>query len=229
VEAQETDVIIAERPGFSSSPFTLAPTVMQIETGYRYLRDGNGVDVDDHTLPLMLIRYGLADTVELQFGWAGYSWTEVGSQRIDGVNDASIGVKWQITDADAVVPVALFAAVSLPVGDDDFTSDEVDPSVGAFWSYSANLDWFGTVIVSESDDDSSISNAVGISLPIADETGAYVEYFGNYGASGGPEHYLNGGVTYIPRNDMQFDVHAGVGLNDRSADYFIGLGLAFRF
>jgi hypothetical protein len=227
--AQDTDPINAERPGFSSSPFVLAPSTLQIESGYQYTRESGQTDFDDHTLPQLLFRAGLSERLELQLGWAGYSWTDAGGNSVNGTNDASVGLKWQVTDAGASVPVALFAGLSLPVGNDEFSSNKVDPTVGAFWSHSAGLDWFGTVVFSEADNDTSLSNAVGISLPVDQDKGAYVEYFGNYGGNAGPEHYLNGGLTYVPVYNVQFDVHAGLGLNSRAADFFIGFGLACRF
>ena len=227
--AQDAGPISAERPGFSSSPFVLAPSTIQVESGYQYTRESGNLDFDDHTMPLVLFRAGLTEQLELQISWAGYSWTDVGGSSFNGTNDAGVGIKWQVTDAAAAVPVALFAGLSLPVGSDEFSSDEAEPTLGAFWNYSAGLDWFGTVLVSESNDDESLSNAIGISLPIDADKGAYVEYFGNYGGIAGPEHYLNGGLTYVPEDQMQFDVHAGLGLNSRAADLFIGLGLAYRF
>lgn len=229
LRAQEADPISAERPGFSSSPFVLAPSTIQVESGYQYTREGGQGEFDDHTLPLLLFRAGLNEQLELQVSWAGYSWLEASGRKFSGTNDAGIGLKWQVTEDDAMVPVALFAGLSVPVGSDDFSSGEANPVVGAFWSYSAGLDWFGTILVSESDDDALLSNAVGISFSVAEDKGAYVEYFGNYGAGNGPEHYLNGGLTYLHENHVQLDVHAGLGLNGRAADLFVGLGLAYRF
>ncbi len=226
--AQDAAPISAERPGFSSSPTTLSPSMLQVETGYQYTRDGGG-DFSDHTLPLALIRVGLAERLELQLSWAGISWTEVGGRDFDGANDAGIGVKWQVTGSDALFPLAFFAGLSLPVGDDEFSSDDVDPTLGVFWTHSAGLDWFGTVLLSESDGDVTVGNALGVSLPIDADTGAYIEYFGSYGGGAGPEHVLNGGVAYLPRRDLQLDVHAGAGLNGRAVDFFLGLGLAYRF
>ena len=227
--AEDSHTIIAERPGFSSSPIALDPTHLQVESGYQYTHEGGSNDFDDHTLPLVLLRVGFMENVELQFSWAGYSWTEAGNNNFNGTSDASVGVKWQLSESGATVPVALFAGLSLPVGADEYSSDRVDPTVGAFWSYSAALDWFGTVLISESDGDVTFGNALGISIPVDGVTGAYVEYFGNYAGNGGPEHYLNGGLAYLPRNDIQLDVHAGLGLNDRAADLFFGLGIAYRF
>ena len=227
--AQDNGPINAERPGFSSSPIVLAPSAFQVESGYQYTHESGSADLDEHTLPLALFRVGLTRAVELQLGWAGYSWSEADGSSSSGANDASVGVKWRVNQETAAVPVALFAGVSLPVGSDEFSSDEVDLTLGAFWTHSASLDWFGTVLISDADTDTTFSSAVGISLPIADRTGAYVEYFGNFGGAGGPEHYLNGGFTVLPNYHLQLDVHAGLGLNGRARDLFIGLGIASRF
>ena len=229
VLADDVGPISAERPGFSSSPIALGPSLVQVESGYQYTRDAGDSDLDDHTLPLLLVRVGLIERLELQLSWAGVSWSEVGGRDVSGANDAGIGLKWQITDPAATVPLALFAGLSLPIGDDEFTSDEVDPTIGAFWTYSAGLDWFGTVVLSEADNDTSLSNAVGLSLPINADTSAYLEYFGNYSDGTGPEHYLNGGVAFLPRYDLQLDLHLGAGLNSRAFDLFVGMGLAHRF
>lgn len=44
-----------------------------------------------------------------------------------------------------------------------------------------------------------------------------------------PEHYFDGGFTYLLRNNMQFDVRAGVGANAAAVDFFAGSGLCVRF
>lgn len=227
--AQVTEPISAERPGFSLSPIALQAGDIQIETGYEYLRDDAAVDFESHTLPLMLVRVGLTERVELQVAWPGYSWAKTGSVDIDGRSDASVGAKWQLTSEEAAVPLALFAGVTLPIGSTEFTTDEVDPVLGAFWSYGGRLNWFGTVILTESDDETIVTNAVGISLPLGARTGSYIEYFGDYVSGNGPEHYLNGGFTWHPRLNLQLDVQLGVGLNDRAADVFAGFGLAYRY
>ena len=45
----------------------------------------------------------------------------------------------------------------------------------------------------------------------------------------GVEHYLNGGFTYLQTNNVQWDIRAGLGLNDRSQDFLCGAGLSVRF
>ncbi|MDX1403563.1 MAG: transporter [Woeseiaceae bacterium] len=225
VAAQEP--IIAERPGFSSSPFALAPSMFQIESGYQYTRETGSVD--DHTLPLALLRIGLVERVELQFGWPGITWRQAGGQDTHGTHDLNIGVKWQTNGQDARVPLALFAGLNLPTGDNQFGGDGIDPTVGAFWSLDYGMDWFGTALLRLVDSELVLGNAVGVSLPVSPAISSYLEYFGIYGTGGGPHHFMNGGFAYLLRNDLQLDLHLGAGLNDRAADFFLGFGVAYRF
>ena len=222
--------INAERPGFSSSPLALDYRRWQVEAGYRYQRVGSSMDAQ--TLPLLLLRYGAGERAEVQFSWAGLNRIDAGVRDINGSSDASIGVKWQLTDDAATTPVGVFASLSLPVGDNELSSNEIDPSLGLFWAHQGWISLFGTVLLSEFDKESTIGNAVGINLPVSDRCrgcGAYVEYFGNYTEHKGPQHNLNAGMTFLRSADLQFDVHAGFGLNDRAPDGFIGFGAAYRF
>lgn len=223
--AQDTSPINAERPGFSSSPFVLAPSSLQIEAGYQFT-DGDAADV--HTLPLALLRYGLAERFELQLSWAGINRIDSGAGSDTGSSDLGIGIKYQLRGDAASVPMALFAGLSLPTGDRGFGSDSVDPTVGLFWSHAARLDWFGTVTLSESDGDTTFSNALGIALPINERSSGYLEYVAQF-PGGGSSHLLNGGVTLMPQYNLQWDLHAGLGLDDDAPDLFIGAGVAYRF
>jgi hypothetical protein len=70
---------------------------------------------------------------------------------------------------------------------------------------------------------------VGASL--TEELGAYAEWFAlipSGADTARTEHFLNGGFTYLINDDMQFDIRAGVGLNDAAADYFLGTGFSIR-
>ena len=42
------------------------------------------------------------------------------------------------------------------------------------------------------------------------------------------EHYADGGFTVLMNNNLQFDIRAGVGLNEDADDVFTGAGFAIR-
>lgn len=215
----------AERPGFSSSPFAMPIAGWQLEAGYQFDQDGG---VDAHAAPLLLLRYGLAERLELQLGWTGYRRVDGPGFSTDGVGDANVAVKWQLAPRNAATSMAVYGSLSLPVGDTGLTSDDVDPTVGLFWSHSARFDLFGTVLVSHFDD-LALANAVGVSLPVAEDVGGYLEYVVNYVDGSGAAHSLNGGVAVMGAMNLQYDVNAGVGLNGRAGDWFVGAGIAYRF
>ena len=133
--AQSVQPMTTERPSFSTTPYVLSPGGWQIESGYRYTNDSDGADFELHTLPEALLRYGMNDGIELQFGWPGLSWRDNGNNSDNGMNDATIRVKIQVADESAATPMAFFAGLTLPVGDDEFSSDSYDPSIGAAWAH----------------------------------------------------------------------------------------------
>ncbi|MEL7025320.1 MAG: transporter [Pseudomonadota bacterium] len=216
--------INTERPSFSASPVALMTGAIQIETGYQYTDDSASID----TFPNLLLRYGFDEFWEIQFGWAGENRVDLGSSTIRGATDVSIGVKRSLDIHSDATALALLATVSLPTGNRAFSSDSVDPSVGLLWSHETNLSWFGTALVGESDGDIVLSNGIGLSFSVASKTGAYLEFVTQVPEGRGPAHTLNGGLSFTPQNNIQWDVYGGTGLNDRAADWFVGAGFAIR-
>jgi hypothetical protein len=112
----------------------------------------------------------------------------------------------------------------------------VDPTGGLLWAYNLAVGpgLFGTVSMSSITGDDGrffeAANAFGVSLPINDRFGSFVEYFGFYRkGGGGAAHNLNGGFTYLLNGNLQLDINGGLGINGRADDYFLGTGVAFRF
>jgi hypothetical protein len=229
VFAQDLGPINTERPSFSSSPLALPTGFWQIEAGYQYTRNVGSNSSKDHTLPNALLRFGFHERLEIQLNWSGYTRLISDGAKTKGLKDASLGVKWQVNRADAAVAIGLFAGVSLPVGDKEFTSDDYDPEFAVFWTHSGRLDWFGTAKWSESGNKYKLENAVGINFSATQNTGGYIEYKGSFPEGLGPAHDLNFGVTWLFSDDLQVDLNGGVGLNKRASDFFVGTGIAYRW
>jgi hypothetical protein len=67
---------------------------------------------------------------------------------------------------------------------------------------------------------------------LCDQVGAYTEWFAiipHSADTAATEQYFDGGFTVLVGNDVQWDIRAGVGLNDAADDYFVGSGLSIRF
>lgn len=229
VMAQQDAAINTERPSYSSSPYTLAPDRWQVELGYQFADEGGNADVTAHTLPLMLVRVGLADRLEVQLNWAGYNEVNSRDGDVDGRSDALLGAKWRLTDSNAKTPIALFAGVSLPIGSSEFTSDDTDPTLAVFWSHPGIADWFGTIDATFGSQSDMVHNAIGISKSISDRVGTFVEYLATFPEGEGAQHSLHGGITFLKSNDMQLDLNIGAGLNSRATNFVFGFGIAQRF
>jgi hypothetical protein len=224
--AQSGEPINTERPSFSASPFVLSPGAWQIETGLQYVDDDSGADYSLLVLPQALLRYGMSDEVELQLSLPSLLWLDAGNNNDSGMSDAAFGVKIRMTDDIASTSVAFLAGVSLPTGDDEFTSDSFDPRIGAAWAHSR---YFGTATITRADGDYTFENGVGVTFALRNATSAFAEWQATFPDGGGSIHRLNGGWLWSPKNSMQWDVNASLGLNDRAPDFSIGGGFSYRF
>jgi hypothetical protein len=56
----------------------------------------------------------------------------------------------------------------------------------------------------------------------------FIEYVGDYPASGGSSQLFNSGGGYRITNTQQIDFHIGVGLNRNAPAYIFGIGYSFR-
>ena len=221
------EALVSERPSFSASSVTVSDGAWQAEFGFRHIRiDG---DANLSVFPEFLLRFGLSDETELQIEWAGYIRQDFGMGSDSGPSDVSIGGKWSLSDAADVTKFAFLASLSIPVGDDQFSTDSYDPRIALAWSHSGGLEWFGTLAARSTDGDTLISNGVGLSFSIDEASGWFIEHEMNIPERGGTLHALNGGWTMLRNPTMQFDVHGSVGLNDRAPDFALGLGMAVRF
>lgn len=228
--AEDPGPISTERPSFSASPIALPTGYWQIEAGYQFTRDKDDASFKQHK-PLMLIRYGFHEKLELQLGNINYVWQQIDALEENGPQDPSLGLKWQVNSADSVVPVGLYGAVSLPVGSSSFSSGHYDPSMDVLWTYSSALEWFGTARLAHSNGFFTFDNAIGISFAFPGNSGSFVEYLGTFHEDDNliSAHNLNLGMAWRLTYNLQFDINGGLGLNTHAHDYYTGMGMSYRF
>jgi hypothetical protein len=253
LRAQDTPPgdLVTDRPDQTESAAVVPPGYVQVEAGVLVTRDeAGGRSVETVEGPGTLVRIGLGGRTELRLGWAGYLKEEadlLGSRgervRVEGPGDAEVGAKVRLRDEAGRLPdAALLVGVSLPVGDDELTSDRLDPTLllslahtlsdRLSLGYNAGVAWSseaGDAGVLETYSHGVYSAAVGIGL--TDRLGAFVELFGAepIDAPGGSEVALDGGLTWLVRPNLQLDVAAGAGLTDDARDWFVGTGVSVRW
>jgi hypothetical protein len=218
--------IDTNRPGFSSSPNVVEPGQWQLETGISYTRSND--DTRTTSLPLAEIRTGVGSQVEVFV--SSLSWSETSSAGGDtsGLVDMALGTKIKISDAAARTQIALLFQMSVPTGDSDFSSDRWDPSLAFIWAYGGDLSIAGTVKVSDFQSGYQLDNGLKVPFSWSDTHSGFIEWEVNMPEGGGNTHWLNGGYLWLIEDHIQLDINAGLGLNDRAADYRVGVGFSIR-
>lgn len=248
-----TEPLVTDRPDFTEATDTVPRGRLQLEMGYTFTYDKEDENrTTDHTLPEFLLRTGLNDWLELRVGWAGWSSTEdIFREKNDvgrtvtmteverGWNDLYLGFKVALCEQDGMRPaLSLIPAITVPSGSTNKTSGDVDPEIKIAWGYdltenlalSGNLN-FAVPTTGDNDRFFQVANSISLARSFSDWLGGYVEYFGFYPNDRGSDcaHYVNGGLTFLVTDNLQFDVRVGKGLNEEADDLFAGAGMAIRY
>lgn len=241
--------LVTDRPDQTESAAVVAPGFFQLEAGGLFTRvDEVGDDsIDVLEGPGTLARIGVGSRTELRLGWAGLVEVDANGET-DGVADAELGAKVSLRTGETGGPaMALLAGVSLPVGDDEFTSDRYDPSfrlavehdlaervslgynLGMAWSSEVTGGGPGRRAVRETFSRFVYTAALGFAL--SPRLGAFAEVFGEepVDAPGSSDVSVDGGFTYRVRPNLQLDLFGGAGLTDDAADWFVGTGFVVRW
>ncbi len=223
----QAQAIDTNRPGFSFSPNTVANGVWQLETGLDYTKSSSSSK--STSLPVAEVRWGVASQIEV-FA-SGISWTEneVNDRSRSGFTDLNIGTKLAVTEQDARTKMAFLFQLSVPVGEDGFSSDRWDPTAAFIWSHEGALPIAGTVKVSRFRSGFQLDNGLKLPFSINDRHSLFAEWEANLPEDGGSTHWLNGGYQFLNSDQMQLDLNAGLGLYDRAGDYRLGVGFSYRF
>lgn len=230
------DTIMADRPGFSTGTYTLKPHEFNVELGYQYAFTDNDSEQSTQSLPLMVLRTGLSEKIELDLLWDGLNIDKERNQpATTSKTDLSIGSKYRIYESSQYNLTAL-GIISLPTGSSPSTSNSIDPLLGILWDYSISdeTSLFGAIQTSSTKVENKriydIQAAIGASYSHTESIGTFIEIYTIVPSQSmlDKEKVIDGGVTYLLNQDIQLDFNAGIGLNNYSRN-FIGFGVASRF
>lgn len=242
-----TQDLVTDRPDQTESALVVPLGSLQVEVGALWIRDDEDRRrFDAFEAPGTLVRYGLAERLELRAAWAGRIDEESrgpgGRERVDGAADPEVGVKLALLPERGARPeLALLAHLSLPAGSEELGSPRADPAIRLTAAHTLSerigLGWNAGYEAASFEDARGDVHTLGrfvytaaLGFDLAERWGAFVELFGDLPASD-PEpaaHSLDGGVTFQPRPNVQLDLSAGFGLNAEAPDRFVGVGLSFR-
>ena len=221
--------LVTDRPDQTESSIVVPPGYFQLETGWSLTHQGQE---NTHEFPATLLRIGIARLVELRVGLNGYVWemVEPSPQR----ENIELGAKIHLWQEGGWIPEAgLLFSVSVPRRADSVFRLALSHSLSERISFAYNL---GAAWESELDGDqdmnrlSIIQYTATLGIDLNDRTGTFVEVFGDLplSAGGGSEHLLDGGLTYLLRENLQVDASGGIGLSQDADDWVVGLGVTIR-
>ncbi len=199
----------------------------------------------NHSFPETLLRVGvLADWLELRADWNyEVQRTKIGAvvSNESGADDLNLGMKIALTSQQCCLPeTGVIIEMSVPTGGDDFTANKVLPGVEYCYDWELNEDWSlagMTAMVGAVDDVtndlySQFEQSLSLEHSWTEQIKSYTEWYVLSPISADtnrPQEYFNAGFTVLINKDTQWDIRAGVGLNEAADNFFAGSGLSLRY
>jgi hypothetical protein len=245
-DEEKEEPLESDRPDFTDSSTTVGFQKFQVESGYTYTQAVAGDPTHSaHDLPELLVRYGVAERLELRVAWdEGMVFdrrTDRNSGRVvteNGGTDVDFGFKYAITKQKKWRPQsAVTVSVSAPVGDLSQSSRQVDAFVNYLYSWELSKKLAlncstGNLWTAESGDRfSRFSQSASVEYELTEKLHVFNEWFAFFrrdSSDNRPQHYYDAGVTYLVTPNFQLDWRAGVGLSDAADGFFTGCGFTIR-
>ena len=247
-QEKSDDAIATDRPDFVESSVVVGKGAVQIETSVAYERSRHDGVAERSTSTPTLLRFGVADTLELRVETDGrlHNWTRVAadpSQNSDasGMAGTSLGVKWHLRDGDEDKGVASLGAlfhVDLPSGARAVREDGARPSLRgvAEWELPNELS-LGVMpgLANERNDDGKRFTS-GIFAAVLGKNWtpawrSFVEVSAPriaHARDGGSQVSFDVGAAYLINRRCQVDAALSRGLNHNTADLSVTVGLSFK-
>lgn len=233
--------LVTDRPDVTESTNIVAPGWFQMEVGGSVEGEEGGSET--LALPGSLLRIGVTRRIEARLGWDGYheqngrdpAPAEGGDScpcEASGTGDGQAALKVLLLDRSGPIPdFALLPSITLPIGDEPFTSGSADPGFKLLFAndLSPRVGWGANVGAEWPSGERLLSWSASFGFGLAESLAAFAELFGEDGAGEPAAHSLDGGLTFAAGPHLQLDASGGIGLNEAAPDWLLGAGLAFRF
>ena len=237
------------RPGLGTTPCTIAPKRVSVETA---LTDWTLDDQSDQRTDTILIgdtfvRVGLTDTIEAQIGWTPYGHVRTRDKttgmvdRAGRVGDVTVGAKANLLHPDgsglsiAVQPFVTLPVGRTPVGGGDWGTGVVVP-VTYDLSDTLNLATTSEVDAAVNGDGRgrhlAYSEVLGLGIKLSKSLTGTVEaqvLRDEDPAGHTTQGFASASLAWMARDDLQLDLGAVAGLNRDAPDVELYLGVSRRF
>lgn len=229
--------LTSNRPGIGDSEALVGRGVLQLELGVEATDSRTAAEQKRATVwGQSTLRIGIVDRIEAFVNWGGVSVdrdSAAGTTVIEaGSNDVVLGAKFAVLNEPRhAVTFTIAPSSSLPIGGDDFSSGSYDGSLRLMWARSLPKAWdiSGNLVFLRTSDsggrywDNLVTTSAGRSVSPS------LYLFGEL-AVGFAEHAwtVDGGLAWVSRQNVQWDVSAGVLVRGPGDSWFVSGGLTLR-
>ena len=245
-ENSEEDHIETDRDSFTPSTRTVGTRRTVIESSYSFIDERHTAET--HSLPELLVRYGLNDWLELRFG-GNY---EVGGGESDvsgGAGESEVhgsgliretqllyGFKARLSQQKSWLPESsVIVQGHTPMsGPDPATAF----SLGYVFGWELPDEWKLDSAIKFAADKAGTDSyeqwtpSIVLRKTIAERWNIHGEYFGHFSQDKKENfrrHYFSPGVHYLVTPNVELGVRVGWGLNDEASKFFSNVGVGWRF
>ncbi len=239
-DPRNSEPLVTDRPDATEAPSTVAPGILQVETGALYESfENNNIKNESFVYNTTLLRLGLLDNLELRVGWDFVEGqTSVNGNKLNnvtsGFNPLLLGVKVNITEEKGLLPeIGLIGHLFMPfTASQDYRPETT--GVDFRFSFSHTLSEKSNIsynIGAQFGDDSSEAAYIytlAYGYGISEKFGAYAEIYGDFPEDSKANHLWDAGLTYLISNDIQLDATVGSSFTE-GQDILLSGGVSFRF
>lgn len=251
----EKDEIETDRDSFTPATTVAGWGRLVIESAYSFIDNDNVPET--HSLPELLVRYGVNDWFEFRLGW-NYEIGGVGSpisgnvpsdfdaeSELEEESRLLYGFKAWLTEQQGWTPQSVVIVQGYTPTCGESTRTEMSVSYVAGWLLANGWSWDSGIRYSTAarlvdlgdgffarDDFAVWAPSTVLKIPLNERWKAHVEYFGVCSAGRDEEtvqHYFSPGVHYLLTSDLEVGVRVGWGLNNQAANFFANAGFGWRY
>jgi len=230
--------IVTDRPDQTEAPSLVPKGSLQVELGTSMENDKiENLKVTNYTYTTALIKYGINENFELrlinEFLGERTRFNESNVERVNGISPLALGVKIKLAEEKGFWPETAFIGhINLRTGSSAFAPHYTAADFRFTFahtlsekfalSYNLGALWNGET------PDAVFLYTLSLGYEITPKLSAFVESYSFFPEDNKGDHRLDAGLTYKFSPVVQWDISAGVGLNEIAPDSFISTGISFR-
>lgn len=241
-----TEEIETDRDSFTPATSTAGHRRWILESAYSFI-DNRRV-YETHSLPELLLRYGITERLEGRFGTnyeIGGAGNPISANVPDDLPDeptleeetnVSYGIKYGLINQTGWIPKSSILIVGYTPVAGEQTNTNLGLAYVGGWTFANRWMLEGAMRYTtgglEEDDFNVWSPSTVLKFPVGDRWKGHIEYFGVFSEGREREtaqHFVSPGAHYLILPDLEVGSRFGWGIGDDSPNFFLNIGGGIRF